>query len=84
MSGRNVISSFILAGAVATTLAFVLLAMSGAASAAPGSSSANPGPNYYATIHQAAQPDRCLSPDCGAKAQLQPRAVRIHRPSRSR
>jgi hypothetical protein len=35
MSGRNVISSFILAGAVATALAFVLLAMSGAASAAP-------------------------------------------------
>ena len=45
---------------VAATSAFALLAMTGVVYAGPSSSSLSPGPNYYATIHQGAQPDRCV------------------------
>jgi hypothetical protein len=69
---------------VAATSAFALLAMTGAAYAGPSSSSHSPGPNYYATIHQDAQPDRCVWPDCAARAQRQHSVVWTHRPSRRR
>ena len=58
-----------------------LLVMSGAACAAPSSSSLAPGPNYYATTHQGAQPQLYFSAQAAAKAQSHHKAVRPHRPS---
>jgi len=69
---------------VAATSAFALLAMTGAVYAGPSSSSLSPGRNYYATIHQGAQPDRCVWQDCSARAQRQPSVIWTHRPSRRR
>jgi len=69
---------------VAATSAFALLAMTGVVYAGPSSSSLSPGPNYYATIHQGAQPDRCVWQDCSARAQRQPSVIWTYRPSRRR
>jgi type IV secretory pathway TrbL component len=46
---------------VIATSVFVLVAMGGAAYAGPATSSAGQGANYYATIQQGAQSDRCRS-----------------------
>jgi hypothetical protein len=67
---------------VAAPSALALLVMTGAVYAGPSSSSLSPGPNYYATIHQVAPPDRCVWSDCTARAQSQRSAVRTHRQSR--
>ncbi len=69
---------------VAATSALALLAMTGAVYAGPSSSSLSPGPNYYATIHQGAQPDRCVWSDCAARAQSQHSVIWTRRPSRRR